>query len=92
VSCARRPGGISACALAILALLAIVMAPAHAGESAHDAEPPEDMAFIEYLGSWEEDDSDWIALAGTATEESERRQPSAEPEQDEEQGTDEDTG
>lgn len=28
-----------------------------------DEEPP-DMEFLEYLGSWEEDDQDWVALAG----------------------------
>lgn len=76
----------------LITVLVAAMTPAHAGESAPDAEQPDDMAFIEYLGSWEEDDSDWIALAGTAPEESERRQPSAEREQGEEKGTDEDTG
>ena len=89
---ARRGGGIADGMLPVLALLVVLMAPAHAGESPPDAEQPDDMAFIEYLGSWEEDDSDWIALAGTAPEESERRQRSAEREQDEEKGTDEDTG
>ncbi len=73
-------------------LLATAITPVHAGESAPDAEQPDDMAFIEYLGSWEEDDSDWIALAGTASEASEGGQPSAEREQDEEKETDEDTG
>lgn len=76
----------------LITVLVAATTPAHAGESAPDAEQPDDMAFIEYLGSWEEDDSDWIALAGTAPEESERRQPSAEREQGEEKGTDEDTG
>lgn len=91
VPCAWRLGDVSALLLVILTPLFMAMAPARAGESAPDAEQPDDMAFIEYLGSWEEDDSDWIALAGTAPAESERRQPSAEREQDEENGTDEDT-
>jgi hypothetical protein len=34
---------------------------------AADEQPP-DIAFIEYLGSWEEDDSDWLALAGRERE------------------------
>ncbi|WP_405229834.1 hypothetical protein [Lentisalinibacter sediminis] len=95
-ACARRRGGIAAGVLPILASLTMVpvaaMTPAHAGESPGDAEQPHDMAFIEYLGSWEEDDSDWIALAGTAPEASEGRQPSAERDKGEENGTDEDTG
>lgn len=61
-----------------------------AAESARDPLP--DMAFIEYLGSWEEDDRDWIALAGTATEEDERRPAPAKREEDEEKSRDEETG
>ena len=96
VACARRfggiPGGLPAAMAPLVIVLATAMTPARAGESAPDGEQPDDMAFIEYLGSWEEDDSDWIALAGTAPEASENGQPSAEREQDEEKGTDEDTG
>lgn len=87
---ARKPG--PAVLAPLVMLLATAMTPAHAGESAPETEQPDDMAFIEYLGSWEEDDSDWIALAGTAPEASDGRQPSAEREQGEENGTDEDTG
>ncbi len=71
-----------------MATAAVLPAPAaERGEEAPDA------AFLEYLGSWEEDDSDWIALAGTAPEDAERRAaPAEEREQDEESRTDEETG
>lgn len=64
-----------------------------AAESPAESErdPLPDMAFIEYLGSWEEDDSDWIALAGT-TEETESRPAPAERAEDEERSRDEETG
>jgi len=70
-----------------MAMAAVLPAPAaERGEEAPGA------AFLEYLGSWEEDDSDWIALAGTAPEDAERRAAPAEGEQDEESRTDEETG
>jgi len=72
-----------------MAVLAGTM-PALAAEPAGEAPP--DMAFIEYLGSWEEDDRDWIALAGRPADEKERSPTSAEREQDEEAGSDEETG
>ena len=37
-----------------------------AGVVAEEALP--DMAFLEYLGSWEEDDAEWVALTDTRVE------------------------
>jgi len=73
-------GRVAAAALVIAALQAA---------AADRAEEAPDAAFLEYLGSWEEDDEDWVALAGTAAEDAERR--AAQGEQDEENRTDEQT-
>jgi hypothetical protein len=78
--------GLAGVAMATAAALPAPAAAAEPGEEAPDA------AFLEYLGSWEEKDSDWIALARTAPEEAERRAAPAEREQDEESRTDEETG
>jgi hypothetical protein len=75
-----------------LAGMAMVTAAALPAPAAEPGEEAPDAAFLEYLGSWEEDDSDWIALARTAPEEAERRAAPAEREQDEESRTDEETG
>ena len=90
---------VRAVLLAAVAMAAgLVVPPAHAAEPAAESaaesekEPLPDMAFIEYLGSWEEDDRDWIALAGTTAEETEHRPAPAERAEDEEKSRDEETG
>lgn len=49
-----------------MVLAAAALLPALPAEAAD--EPAPDIAFIEYLGSWEEDDEDWLALAGPEPE------------------------
>ena len=65
-----------------MVLAAAALLPAVPAEAAD--EPAPDIAFIEYLGSWEEDDGDWLVLAGPEPEageadaESGRREPNEE--------------
>ena len=40
----------------------------HGGAALADDEPLPDMALLEYLGSWEESDEDWLVIAADAIE------------------------
>ncbi len=88
-----RPARASAARLFAgrVAGVALVIAALPAPAADRTEELP-DAAFLEYLGSWEEDDSDWIALTGTASEDAERRAAPADDGQDEESRSDEETG
>ena len=63
--------------LALFSVAAVIAG----GASAQDEEP--DLSFLEYLGSWQESDEEWLVVAGMEEEE-----PEAE---DEASGTDEET-
>lgn len=70
----RRRAWLPAAAVSLLAAGGVV-----AGE------PAPDMAFLEYLGSWEEDDRDWIALAHAEGEAEDAAAPAARDEQPDEE-------
>ena len=45
-------------------LLPLALGALTAGSLAGAADPPPDSEFLEYLGSWEESDEDWLTVAG----------------------------
>lgn len=50
------------------ALLVFTSAESIAGEEAEEKEESLDMAFLEYLGMWDESDEDWLLLDEERTE------------------------
>lgn len=65
-----------------LALLAAVAGLAGVAQ-AQDEEP--DLSFLEYLGSWQEGDEDWLVVAEMGDEVEEEKEASAKDEQTDEQ-------
>lgn len=50
-------------AVATLALVCGLSAAAQAAAESDEAQAPPDMALLEYLGSWDESDEEWLLLS-----------------------------